>query len=487
MYLHGKSVALRLGLYKFAKEFAPGIPDRKNIESLPEILRPTNWTMAIQDHEADRAGQHYDLRLVDPATGHAHSWALPKARMPEPGKSVLAVQQPTHTKEYATEFGKERGGRRIIEGYGKGNVKLKEVVDADVFHSKPEETGTRLRFNIYRSTGPEEYALVRTSGGNDLLVNKTLTRERLKELDIGKKPSLKEKKVDAIDLDDDAEVMMPKYDGAHTLLSLRQADRIPRLFSYRSPKRHGAGVIEHTHKVPSLLTTRVPKDLKGTVLRTETVAVDAKGRALPAKDIAGMLNSTVPNSRKKQKEMGAQLRTIMLDVDKFKGKDVSELPFKARYELMRRVHDEMGIPIADIAESSNEKRRLLEAIRKGRHPMTSEGVILRPNNTLGKPSKAKFRPDHDVYVREIFEAQGKDGKGKGRAGGFAYSWSPQGKLVGRVGTGFNHELARDMLTNKSRYIGRSAKVEAETKHLSGALGKASFKEWHLDKGQLPAG
>ena len=456
------------------REFAPGIPDKKRIEPLPEVGKPQNWRLAIQEHAADRAGKHYDLRLVDPATGFAHSWALPKAMLPEPGKSVLAVQQPTHTSDYALNF-----SGNIPSGYGKGDVKLKEVVDTEVFHATPSETGTRLRFNTYKSTGPEEYAIVRTSGGNDLLVNKTLSRERLKELEVGQKPKTRELKLDNVDVHNDDEVMMPKYDGAHTLLSLRQKGRIPRLFSYRIPAKHSAGVIEHTHKVPSLLETRVPASLVGTVLRAETVAVDSQGKAIPARDIAGMLNSTVPNSRKKQQQMKAELKTIILDVEKYKHKDVRQMPFNERYELMKDINKQTGLAITDVAITPIEKQKLLDDIRGKRHMMTEEGVVLRPMTTPGAPVKAKFRPDYDVHIRDIFPTEKKD-----RAGGFTYSWSPRGKVVGRVGTGFNHALARDMLNNPAAYKGRVAKVEAETKYPSGALSKASFKEWHLDKGNI---
>lgn len=472
----GKQALVRLGLK--SAEFAPGIPSR-TIDPLPDVAKPQNWTLALQEHVAERAKKHYDLRLIGPETDRAHSWAIPKARLPDPGRSVLAIPQPTHTKEYATTFGKEKR-QRIREGYGKGTVRIKALEEVDVYHSRSDDAeGTRLRFNVYKSTGPEEYAIVRTSGGQDLLVNKTKSRERLPHLDIGSKPKTKDKAVANIDLDNVEEVMLPKYDGAHTLLDLKDAGRIPRLYSYREPKKHTSGVIEHTHKVPLLLETRVPKELKGTVLRTETVAVDSKGKAIPAKDIAGMLNATVPNSRKRQEELDATLRPIIFDIDRYRGKDVRDLPYSARYELMREVHDSLGLPITEMATTRLEKKKLLSKIKAGKHPLTTEGVVLRPLNTEGLASKSKFRPDYDVYVREIFEA-----KPKTRAGGFEYSWTPTGPIAGRIGTGFDHATARDMLANPDRYIGRAAKVEAEQRYRSGALGKPAFKEWHIDKGDI---
>jgi len=463
-------------------EYAPGIPDRNVRHALPAVHKPQTWQLSLQEHHADVAGHHLDLRLIDPKTNHAHSWALPKAMLPEPGKSVLAVPQPTHTADYARTFGKDKE-ETIEHGYGKGRVKLKALEDVDLFHSKPEESGTRVRFNRYTSKGPEEFAIVATRDGQNLLVNKTLSRSRLPHLDFGTKPKTRDLDVSKVDVHAADQVMMPKYDGAHTLLDLNKAERIPRLFSYRTPKRHTAGVIEHTHKVPELLTRRVPKELKGTVLRTETIAVDSKGKALPASAIAGLLNATVPNSRSKQDELKAELRTMILDVEKYKGKAVMEMPFKERYELAKQVGAKLDLPVADIALSASAKQKMLKRIESGKHPMTTEGVVLRPWETSGNALKAKFRPDHDVHVRRIFEATDTHGGSKGRAGGFEYSWTPKGPIAGRVGTGFNHTLATDMHQNPDRYIGRVAKVEAEQRYPSGALGKASFKEWHLDKGK----
>jgi hypothetical protein len=463
-------------------EHAPGIPDRHYHADLPDIKKPLTWKMSLQEHHADRAGHHYDLRLIDPDTGHAHSWALPAAHMPEPGKSVLALQQPTHTSEYALNFGKDKE-QEITKGYGKGRVKIKALDEIEVYHSKPEATGTRVRFNIYKSTGPEEYAIVNTGPGKDRLVNKTYHKGRLEHLSLGEKPKTKEMGLDAIDFKNNDEVMMPKYDGAHTLLDLGTEGKIPRLFSYRTPKRHTAGVIEHTHKVPSLLGMRVPKELKGTLLRTETIGVDSKGKAVPAKDIAGMLNATVPNSRARQTELGTTLKPIILDVERYKGKSVQHLPFKERYELAKSIGQQLNLQVTDAAYDAKTKRALLKLIGKGKHLLTTEGVVLRPLHVTGSPTKAKFRPDHDVHVREIFGATSKDGTPLDRAGGFRYSHTAKGPIVGSVGTGFDHALLEDMLSNPHNYTGRVAKVQAEQKYESGALGKASFIEWHLDKGR----
>jgi hypothetical protein len=467
------------------EEFAPGIPKSRAIEPLPKVTKPEQWTLAVQRHFADKAGEHLDLRLVDPAS-KAHSWALPKAKLPGPGdKPVLAVPQPTHTKEYALTAGVGKKPYVIESGYGKGTVRMDFQSEVEVTHSDPDHP-IAARFNLYTGKGPQEFAIVRTPGKGQLLVNKTKTRESMPHMPWGSehKPKMKHLEPEHVDLHDSSEAMMPKYDGAHTLIDFGKVGSVPRIFSYRVPKLATAGVIEHTHKVPQLMERQVPKELEGTVVRAELVGVTSSGKAIPATTLGGILNATVPRSREAQKAHGAHLMPVVFDVVRHKGKLVAGEPFSARYELVKQVAAQMGLPAAEVARTAVEKAQMLEQIRAGEHPLTNEGVILKPWGQAGVPTKVKFRPDHDVYVREVFPAVSKDGKELDRAGGFRYSLEPDGPIVGAVGTGFDHATARDMLKRPHVYKGRVAKVEAEKQFESGALSKPSFIEWHIDKGDL---
>lgn len=51
-----------------------------------------------QRHEAERAGLHYDYRIV--IGDKAYSWAT-KKEMPEIGQSIIFHEQPVHTADYA--------------------------------------------------------------------------------------------------------------------------------------------------------------------------------------------------------------------------------------------------------------------------------------------------------------------------------------------------------------------------------------------------
>ena len=70
----------------------------------------------IQEHNADKAGLHWDLRFQH--AGVLKSWAIPKARLPEGKEQLLAMQVSDHPLSWGSFDG------IIKEGYGKGSVKL---------------------------------------------------------------------------------------------------------------------------------------------------------------------------------------------------------------------------------------------------------------------------------------------------------------------------------------------------------------------------
>jgi len=70
-----------------------------------------------QTHDADRAGLHYDIRLV--AGGKAHSFATRK-ELPDPGKAIMLYETSVHTADYALR-------KRIVipkGNYGAGTTTL---------------------------------------------------------------------------------------------------------------------------------------------------------------------------------------------------------------------------------------------------------------------------------------------------------------------------------------------------------------------------
>jgi len=151
------------------KEFAPGISMERTIQPIPEESGK-HWTLAVQEHNAKKAGKHFDLRLVDPSTGFAHSWAIPKTKFPaQKDRPILAIQTPTHTAEYALQFGADKT-RTIGKGYGAGTVRIVEKNPVKIITAKPNS----IKFE--KDTG-ETYHLFRTKDTTWLLRNITSTKE----------------------------------------------------------------------------------------------------------------------------------------------------------------------------------------------------------------------------------------------------------------------------------------------------------------------
>lgn len=451
-----------------AREEAKGIPSRSTSHELPTILRPTTFEYAIHSHEAIRRGHHFDLRLGDPATGHAHSWALPP-QLPEPGKTAWAIHQPTHTVRYMDFEGEIPGG------YGAGKVTLRERGKAEILRSLPGH----ISFNVYDSKGAREFVLHCINGKKWKLFNRTPTREGLK-VPSGK-PDYKQISPEKMRFDNDHQVMSAKIDDAHNLFVLPEAGRPVRVVSHRAPKRVAhTNLIEHSHKLESLQGVRTPVGLGDTILRGGIYAINPKtGKATEAHILGGLLNTNVWKSREKQKKEG-ELRAVLYDVERYRGKDVSKAPYAQKLDVLREVVKKIpAFELPPMAFDEKSKRKLFEDIAKHRLPHTKEGVVLWNLEKGESPTKVKLSDEHDVYVRKIFPGEGKY---LGRAaGGFEYSHSPEGPIVGKVGTGLSDALRNDLHLHPGRYLGAVATLKAQQKFSSGALRAPRFSCWHLDK------
>ncbi len=420
------------------QDFAPGIPDKNIKATLPTLMSPTSWEFVLQHHIADKAGPHFDLRLGDPSTGYAHSWVV--RSWPRPGEKVLAIEQPRHIITFMDFKG------TIESGYGAGSVNIVMRDKVEIIKSTP----TKITFYKYTGSNVERYTLVNTNGDNWLLINHSVPAN----LEAAPKFKMKELPRNYIPKELDFET--PKIDGAFASIIL-QKDKIPIVTSSRISKKTQRP-IEYTPKIQGLLKP-TPASLHNTILRGEVYAITPEGQELPNRSLGGMLNANVWTSREMQRQSKTPLRIAATDVLKYKGKDVSNLPISEKFRIINEVKKqlpEIENPL-DLQSKVNFK----------------EGKVIWRN---GIPYKLKYKPDYDVYVKEIYP-----NKNNERAGGFRYSLSPDGPIVGNVGTGFAHAELDDMLKNRQDYIGRVAKIQAMEQHPSGAYRSPSMLGWHTDK------
>lgn len=475
---------------KSRDEFAPGIPAKRGIYPIPEVKEDDQnqtWTASLSKHPAARRGDHLDLRLIDPQ-GRAHSWAFQE--MPDPGKNTYAVQQPTHKKRYALRdqpftipegYGATRPGEKVEPLYVKGV----EVVEA---------SDKRIRVLKHDGQQSEEIMMKRVMPALSakqpplwVINNATKTRSTGEGQKIpSSKSKYQETDPERISLTDLSEVMTPKIDGAHVVVDMAKDQRFMRVYSYR-PTERKTGLIEHTFKFPDFQNRKSDASVNNTMIRAELWGSDRSGKAIPAEELAGILNSSVERSRRIQQEKDVTLRLTGIDVIRHGGKSYENKPFADKLEALHAVKKGTGgmIELPPIAATPEEKATMIEMIRDKKLPMTEEGVVVH-DLTSSRTTKAKFRPGHDVYVKEIFTKP--KGVARGHAGGFAFSWEPGGEAAGRVGTGFSHEMRKDMLENPERYVGRVATVKSQgayqnkvDKSQLGALRAPSFQRWHLDK------
>lgn len=439
-----------------------GIPNIRLFSPAPDTsVEGETWRLNIQEHVADKAGLHYDLRLNPTGSGDALSWAVRTTGLPSPGQKVLAVEQPTHAKSYMGWSGK------IPEGYGAGEVK--SIIDdqVEILKSSPDQ----IEFVMHSSQIPQRFMLKRTSGRDWLFYNYTATDSN--KLIPDYKPSYQEISMGDVHTIDENEVLSPKIDGAHNTIILRPEKRID-LYSYRKSKRSNER-IDHSYKT-DFYKIRSPKDLGTTVLRGELYM---PGQS--ATTIAGVLNSNTLKAREKQKELGTPLRVMAFDVVTFKNKNVENAPYRDKLDMLREVNSYLPeIELPELAYTPDQKVKLLDEIKKKKHSLTEEGVVI---YKLDKavPMKAKVKSDYDVLITGVYPAQPGTKYSGNAIGGFV-GIPENGKSVIQIGSGLSDELRRSAYLNPERFIGNWAKIEGQLQYEdSGKLRMPIFKGFRIDK------
>ena len=122
-----------------------------------KLQRPLQTKYVIQEHLAERAGKHYDLRIK--IGDRAYSWALPKG-LPKRGEKRLAILQPPHTTAYMAFQGRIKGG------YGKGQVRITDGGNIEI--TRWDEN--RRAFRILGGPKVGTYVMLRRERNNWLVL-----------------------------------------------------------------------------------------------------------------------------------------------------------------------------------------------------------------------------------------------------------------------------------------------------------------------------
>lgn len=445
---------------KVAQEAAVGIPSREVYGDPTLSLLPGElYDLIVQKHLAERAGEHRDIRIGSPTHG-LFSWSTKKEPyFPLPGEKRFLKQQPLHAYWYKDFEG------NIRTGYGKGDVK--KELEGKILVTKV--TPQSVHFTLAHTRYPERFVLIKPQsekwGEKSWLLINTTPIKPLPYQKIRFKKIPAEKVEEALQKLDPGSSVQAKIDGAHSLISIAE-DNIE-ILSYRTSKVTGGPII-HTERVygtrPQL---EVPPKYVGTILRAELYGKEKSGKVIPPQELGGILNSSIAKALQDKKKKGISLHAAVFDIQQY-GKDpiLFNLPYRKRRQLMEEVVDWLNregltnIHVTEEALSPQEARELWEIIKQKKHPLTHEGIVIHPST--GKPIKAKILEDVDVYIRGFFEGKGKyEGKG---VGGFYYSLTPDGEIVGKVGTGLSDQLRMDMYQHPEDYIGRVARIRTQEQY-----------------------
>lgn len=373
---------------------------------------------------------------------------------------------------------------RIPSGYGAGTVRTHDMGTIGVQEASNDKIkfftahkGTPEFYTMIRTTGPRKGAgrTERTQGGSWLLINTTPVKApQFLGTDEAGMAKLKYKSVPAADVEKlftQGNIIQNKVDGASMLYKLF-GDHIEAV-SYRIGKS-GHPII-HTQRMFGLggLKAKIPPELVGSILRGEAYGT-REGKAIPPQELGGLLNAGVAKSLEAQKQKGVQLRTMLFDVAGEQDKPYAERLAKLQKVITFLPKEKFHLP--ESATDPAAMKSLWEQISTGKHSLTSEGVVSWPEK--GLPTKVKVLPESDVWVKGIFPGEkGLTGVG---AGGFEYGTSPEGPVVGRVGTGFSEEARKQMLADPEGWVGRMARIRSMGQFPGGAHRAPAFLALHED-------
>ena len=442
-----------------------GIPDPTNYGDIDKLRPGAVLDFVVQRHLADRAGPHYDLRMGNREMG-LFSGAT-KSELPKPGERVSVHQTPIHKYDYKDYEGKLRGyGAGSVSKHDEGKVLITKVTD------------NAIHFSTAHGQAPKRYALVKPKGGSRswLLIhghNPARPDVTKPKFEIVHEDEI-EQKLESLGADD---MVQAKIDGAMNLIDLHN-DKAE-VMSYRESKKHPEHPILHTERFfGGDPTVKVPAEFKDSVLLGEVFG-QRGNRAIPQRELSGLLNTNIADSITQQRQLDTKLKAMIFDVAKMKNQDLSQTPYSERFEILKKMfpylpNDKFVLP--ETVKGPEAAKALLERIRKGKHNLTQEGIVIHPSD--GPAAKYKVTPDFDVHVRNIFQG---DRKYRNAAGGFEYSREEKGPVVGRVGTGFSDRDRDEMWKRQKDFVNRVATVRAQGEFPSGALRAPVYQGFHEAK------
>jgi ATP-dependent DNA ligase len=200
--------------------------------------------------------------------------------------------------------------------------------------------------------------------------------------------------------------------------------------------------------------------------------------------VGGILNALPEKSIRIQQERGP-VEFYAWDIAKFKGRDVSQMPYGQRRELYEAVIEEIRLfnrhlhVVPAMPEGGDPVEFYRTIIHDSRGLPFSEGVVVKYKDAVDQWFKVKANDTLDVRVTRCIEGAGK----------FKDSL---GAMVVEGPTGVESEIGSFQLTNEQRQwiwehrdvlTGQIAEVRALTVNESGAIRSGVFVRFHPSRSE----
>jgi hypothetical protein len=217
---------------------------------------------------------------------------------------------------------------------------------------------------------------------------------------------------------------------------------------------------------------------EGTVLRGELHHPDGAAR------VGGIVNALPQKAIQIQRERGP-VEFYAWDIAKFKGRDVSQMPYGERRELYEGVVEEIRLfnehfhVVPAMSQDADPVKFYQAVINDPRGLPYSEGIVMKYRDAVDEWFKVKANDTLDVKVVRCIEGAGK----------FAGSL---GAMVVEGPTGVKSEVGSFQLTNAQRQwiwehrdvlTGQIAEVRAMKVNESGAIRAGVFVRFHPGKSE----
>jgi len=300
-------------------------------------LRPVLTRYAIQEHNAERAGRHYDFRIQ--VGKKALSWVIPKG-LPKAGQKRLAITQPTHSAAYMNFSGE------IKSGYGKGLVQVREAGPIEIKRFDDNS----IIFDILTGPSKGSYGMKKFKG--KWVVQRVRKKEfsgqyRMKDYRMKPKKRM---------LTSTRYAIKPRIGGPKVLLYIgSHENRI--LTRTESSNKKRKGYAEKTDNFPYIRDLHL--GAPGTVLEVEAFVHS------PMISNA-VLSSDSHHSRIIQSKAGKPV-FLVHDILSAEGNDVRSLPYTTRMKLLSKTVPNVPFLKKVPGIVKNKKKVIRQLFDKGYH------------------------------------------------------------------------------------------------------------------------